>query len=441
MFSIRGFLMTALVTVIIVSGVLLLFGTYHTLYHELDEQYDAELVQSGRLMASFWRDGHMPDPSVARLDASEHRYQRYFVYQMWRQGSLVLASDGAPCDPLVRLEDIDEGGRYQEVGGWHAYAVPLSGDRWVVVAESDAARRSLVKNMAATVLVPYALSVPVVLLLIWLAVRRGLMPLTRLAGSVAARDADNLAPVPHRAVRELAPLTEAINSLLARLVDTLDREKRFTADAAHELRTLLMALRLHTENAIELADPQEVAHSLGQLRLAIDRATRTVEQLMTLSRLDPALSPRQFPRCHGDSVVRDTLALMLPLAEQFDHHLEADLEPDLDVLLPEEMLQIVLRNLIDNACRYSVRGSRIVVSGYRSGNQIVFLIIDGGPGLTPDEQLKFSGRFSRGRHDVAGAGLGLSIVERILALAGGSLSYRPATQELPAAAELRLPAA
>ncbi len=84
MFSIRGFLMTALVTVIIGSGVLLLFGTYHTLYHELDEQYDAELVQSGRLMASFWRDGHMPDPSVARLDASEHRYQRYFVYQMWR---------------------------------------------------------------------------------------------------------------------------------------------------------------------------------------------------------------------------------------------------------------------------------------------------------------------------------------------------------------------
>ncbi|MEO1894077.1 MAG: sensor histidine kinase, partial [Alcanivorax sp.] len=98
-------------------------------------------------------------------------------------------------------------------------------------------------------------------------------------------------------------------------------------------------------------------------------------------------------------------------------------------------------NLIDNACRYSARGSKIVVSGYRSGNQIVFLIIDGGPGLTPDEQLKFSGRFSRGRHDVAGAGLGLSIVERILALAGGSLSYRLATQELPAAAELRLPAA
>lgn len=441
MFSIRGFLMAALVTVIIVSGTLLVLGTYHTLYHELDEQYDAELVQSGRLMASFWRDGHTPDPAVARLEASEHRYQRYFVYQMWRRGQLVLASDGAPLDPLIPLEKDADGGRYMEIGDWHAYGVPLSGDRWVVVAESDGARRSLVKNMAGTVLVPYVLSVPVVLLLVWLAVRRGLMPLTRLARSVAARDADNLSPVPHRAVRELAPLTEAINSLLSRLVNTLDREKRFTADAAHELRTLLMALRLHTENAIEMTDPREVNASLGQLRLAIDRASRTVEQLMTLSRLDPALPPRQISQCHGDSVARDTLAIMLPLANQFGHHVEADLERGLEVRMPEDMFQIVLRNLIDNACRYSVPGSRITVSGFRSGAQIVFVITDGGPGLTPEEQLTFSGRFSRGRTDVAGSGLGLSIVERILSLVGGSLSYTPATSESPASAELRLPAA
>jgi len=441
MFSIRGFLMTALVSVIIVSGVLLVFGTYHTLYHELDEQYDAELVQSGRLMASFWRDGHMPDPTVARLEPSEHRYQRYFVYQMWRQGRLVLASDGAPLDPLMPLESADDGGRYMEIGDWHAYGVPLSGNRWVVVAESDTARRSLVKNMAGTVLVPYLLSVPVVLLLVWLAVRRGLMALTRLARSVAARDADNLTPVPHRAVRELAPLTEAINSLLSRLVNTLEREKRFTADAAHELRTLLMALRLHTENAIEFSDPREVADSLSQLRLAIDRASRTVEQLMILSRLDPALPPRTLSHCHGDSVARDTLAMMLPLANQFGHHVEADLERGLDVRVPEDMFQIVLRNLIDNACRYSPPASRITVSGYRSGEQVVFLITDGGPGLSPEEQVTFTGRFSRGRTDVAGSGLGLSIVERILGLVGGSLSYRPASPLLPAAAELRLPAA
>lgn len=441
MFSIRGFLMTALVTVIVSSGLLLLFGTYHTLYHELDEQYDAELVQSGRLMAAFWRDGHMPDPAVARLEASEHRYQRYFVYQMWRQGRLVLASDGAPLDPLIPLDDPGEGSRYMEVGGWHAYGVPLSGERWVVIAESDSARRSLVKNMAATVFTPYLLSVPIVLLLIWLAVRRGLMPLTRLTASVAARDADNLTPVPHRSVRELAPLTEAINSLLSRLVNTLDREKRFTADAAHELRTLLMALRLHAENAIELTDPREVSDSLSQLRLAIDRATRTVEQLMILSRLDPGVSSRQFSHCQGDSVARDTLALMLPLAEQFGQHMEADLERGLEVRLPEEMLQIVLRNLIDNACRYSPRGSRIVISGYRSAHQVVFVITDGGPGLSEEEQATFVGRFSRGRHDVAGAGLGLSIVERILSLVGGSLHYRRATAEKPAAAELHLPAA
>ncbi len=100
MFSIRRFLMLALVAVILGGGTLLGWGTYRTLYHELDEQYDAELVQSGRLIAAFWNEGHVPDPAVARLEESEHRYRRYFVYQLWDGGERVLASDGAPAIPF-----------------------------------------------------------------------------------------------------------------------------------------------------------------------------------------------------------------------------------------------------------------------------------------------------------------------------------------------------
>ncbi|UWN51066.1 Sensor protein QseC [Alcanivorax sp. ALC70] len=440
MFSIRRFLMLALVAVILGGGTLLGWGTYRTLYHELDEQYDAELVQSGRLMAAFWNEGHVPDPAVARLEDSEHRYRRYFVYQLWDGGERVLASDGAPHDPLLPLEDPAAGGRYREEGGWHAYAMPLPGDRWVVVAESDAARRSLVANMAATVLLPYVLSVPVILVLVWLAVRWGLGPLTRLARSVQQRDANNLAPLRHRAVRELAPLTEAINMLLARLVGTLEREKRFTADAAHELRTLLMALRLHADNAAQLSDPEEVSASLTQLRRAVDRASRTVEQLMNLSRLDPQAGAAEA-RCDVVAVARDCLALIAPLAEQRGQTVALDAPDRQAVALPAEVTDMLIRNLLDNACRYSPRGTAVGVRVRAAAGQVLVEVFDGGPGLTAEQQSRFTGRFSRGRQDVPGAGLGLSIVDRILTIYGGALRYRLRTEDQPAAAVMTLPAA
>ncbi|MBA4723144.1 MAG: sensor histidine kinase N-terminal domain-containing protein [Alcanivorax sp.] len=440
MFSIRRFLMTTLITLILGSGLLLVWGTYRTLYHEMDEQYDAELVQSGRLMAAFWRDGHPPEPEIAQLEPREHRYQRYFVYQLWRDGELVLASSGAPEQPLVPLESPRQGGRYREPEGWHVYALPLSGQRWVLVAESDKARRSLVSNTAIALLAPYVLSVPVILLLVWLAIRRGLGPLTRLARSVESRDADNLTPIRQRPVRELAPLTDAINTLLARLVNTLEREKRFTADAAHELRTLLMALRLHTDNAAELGDPDEVAASMSQLRKAVDRAARTVEQLLQLARLDPqAVSTRQ--RCDAAAVARDCVALVAPLAEQQGQAVTLSAPEAAEVGMPAEMVDMLMRNLLDNACRYSPPGTDVAVVITGGDDEVGVEIRDGGAGLTEEQYRRFSGRFSRGRQDVPGAGLGLSIVERILSIHGGALRFRPRSAEQPAVAILTLPAA
>ena len=229
--------------------------------------------------------------------------------------------------------------------------------------------------------------------------------------------------------------------MLARLVETLEREKRFTADAAHELRTLLMALRLHADNAVELSDPEDVAASMSQLRRAIDRASRTVEQLMVLGRLDPRSAPRTDECCDGAEVAREVLAIVEPLAMQHGHQVTSVLAPGLSISIPAEMLQMVLRNLLDNACRYSPPASRLALSGYRDGGEIVFVITDGGPGLTQTQQQRFSGRFSRGRHDVPGAGLGLSIVQRILDLYHGTLCFQLPAPDRPAAAEVRLPAA
>lgn len=438
-FSIRRFLVASILIVILGGGLLLGILTYRTIYHELDEQYDAELVQSAHLLAGFWQDGHPPETSLSALDSQESRYLRYFIYQLWQSGKLVSASEGSPESPLVAL---NERPHYEETKGWHAYSLPLSNNRWLILAESDYARHSMVKNVAGSLLAPYLISVPFVMLLVWLAIRLGLSPLSDLARSVSRRSTDNLTPLTGgKQVRELEPVKEAINALLQRLDAGIEREKRFTADAAHELRTLLMVLRLHAENARSLSDPQLRDESLQGLQEAVGRAERMLEQLLVLARLDPAQGPPEQGACADIlRVARDTLASLVPLGDRFNQQLVLCLEESLLVAMPEEALQLVLRNLIDNACRYASPGV-IQVNAERQGRQVSIEISDSGEGLSEEQWQRYRERFSRGHSDSDGAGLGLSIVNGLLSLYGGSLTYRKRCAQTPAAAIVLLPAA
>lgn len=438
-FSIRRFLVASLLMVIIGGGLLLAFLTYRTIYHELDEQYDAELVQSAHLLAGFWQDGHPPEASLSVLDSQESRYLRYFIYQLWQDGQLVSASEGYPVTPLVELQAHPH---YEETSGWHAYSLPLSNNRWLILAESDYARHSMVKNVAGSLLAPYLISVPFVMVLVWLAIRLGLSPLSDLVRSVSRRSPENLSPLSDgKKVRELEPVKEAINALLSRLEAGIDREKRFTADAAHELRTLLMVLQLHADNARTLPDPEQRDESLQKLQEAVGRAERMLEQLLVLARLDPAQGkPEHGGRADILRVARDTLASLVPLADRFHQQLELSLEQSLWADIPEEALQLVLRNLIDNACRYASPGV-IRVSAERCAEQIAIEVADSGEGLSEEQGQRYRERFSRGDAEVDGAGLGLSIVNGLLSLYGGSLNYRKRCAQTPAAAIVLLPAA
>ncbi|MEE3319682.1 MAG: ATP-binding protein [Pseudomonadota bacterium] len=436
--SIRRFLIASLLMVILGGGVLLAFLTYRTIYHELDEQYDAELVQSAHLLAGFWQDGHPPDASLSALDRQESRYLRYFIYQLWQGGKLVSASEGYPETPLVPLQKKP---LYTETKGWHAYSLPLTNERWLILAESDYARHSMVKNVAASLLMPYIISVPFVILLVWLAIRLGLSPISDLARSVSRRSPDNLSPLSDsRRVRELEPVKEAINALLLRLKAGIEREKRFTADAAHELRTLLMVLQLHADNARSLSDSEQREASLQKLQEAVGRAERMLEQLLVLARLDPAHgSPEHGASADILRVARDTLASLVPLGDRFQQQLELSLETSLWAKIPEEALQLVLRNLVDNACRYAAPGL-VRLSAEQQGDRIIIEVTDSGEGLSEGQWHRFGERFSRGHSDSEGAGLGLSIVNGLLSLYGGSLSYRKRCAQSPAAAIVVLPA-
>lgn len=299
----------------------------------------------------------------------------------------------------------------------------------------------MVQNLAASVLAPYLVSVPFIIALVWLSIHWGLSPLVVLAKSLSQRSPDNLAPLGGKPVRELEPVKKALNHLLARLEVGIEREKRFTADAAHELRTLLMVLRLHAENARNINDESQREASLLRLEDAVGRAERMLEQLLVLARLDPSLGPPKEGSCADVlTVARETVASLVPLGDRFHQQLEVGLSSPVWVAIPHEALQLVLRNLIDNACRYTPAGI-VTINAALEGGSVRVEVADSGEGLSHSQQQRYSERFSRGGSGKGeGAGLGLSIVGAILALYGGSLEYRQYQAGCPAAAIVTLPA-
>ena len=243
--------------------------------------------------------------------------------------------------------------------------------------------------------------------------------------------------------RELKPVAEALNHLLGRLEEALAREQRFTADAAHELRTLLAVRKLHSENARRLADPDEANHALEQLDAGVERATRMVNQLLALARLDPEEDVAISGPCVVAPVARQVLADVHPLASERGQHLELDEQAaGLRVRLREEALEILLRNLVENALRYSPGGGEVRVTIRRDGaGRVELEVRDDGEGVPPELAWRVRERFYRGTREGSGVGLGLAIVERILELAGGAITFEQRDGEHRARVRVTLPAA
>lgn len=445
MISIRRFLLVAIASVVIGTTVIVTLATYFRAYHEVDELFDAQLVQNARLIALLSSDkNYQLDPTVMHKSGPGHAYERYIAVQRWsNDGQLLLASESVPEKPLAAFEPGLSRTRIDDAQ-WHVFTQQLPNTEWLMVAEAGRARADLVRGSALAVVAPFLIAIPVLLLLVAAAIRRGLQPLSVLLASVRERDHHNLQPLDTAArnVRELAPLEMAINSLMMQLQDALSREQRFTADAAHELRTLLTVLKLHADNARTLKDPEEVRLSLLQLQAGVDRATRMVAQLLALARIDPQSHDALLQTTSVLPVVRQVLADLMPLAGKRAQSVLLDEAADTaNVALRSEALDILLRNLVENALRYSPSGSEVQVAVSRHAQSVDITVQDEGEGISAELSERVQERFFRGHHDSQGAGLGLSIVSRILQLAGGSLSFSPKAEGQSAHVVVTLPLA
>lgn len=281
-------------------------------------------------------------------------------------------------------------------------------------------RNEVAGEIAEQLLKPMLFALPALAVLLVVAIGFALMPLRQLARDVAARAPDRLDPLPIETLpTEVAPLVTRLNSLFADIIRALENERRFTADAAHELRTPLAALKAQAQVALASVDSDERRRALAQILVGCDRAAHLVEQLLTLARLDADPShPMQDLALRP--IAEEVLALSAGEAMAHDCDLvlhEGDAQVRGDALL----LQVLLRNLVDNALRHS-GATQIEVAVVQQGQRAVLSVNDNGRGIAADERERVRQRFYRSASaNSSGSGLGLSIVGRIAELHGGSI--------------------
>ncbi len=380
-----------------------------------------------RLAKSRMTAGHQTGPDstpttvvTGSIHSMHQEYEKNLRYQVWGgDGNLLLRSANAPDTSMTEAdgysETVDPDGRvWRHYGVWDVHR-----HFRIVVSEAHSLRNRLVRSIALHLASPLVLGLPVLILLLWFSISRGLNPLGLLTREIQIRKPDNLLPLDvGSAPGEVRPMVLALNELLQRVSHTLEGERRFTSNAAHELRTPLAAIQAQLHVARKAQGDAERQLALEQLQRGVERGIRLVGQMLTLARLDPDQRlPDAQPVDLGE-VTQAVCAELAPLALHRDQTLELRVEPGLP-LLPgnADMLSMLLSNLLDNAIRYTPVGGHIdvAVSHYLFG--LMIEVSDDGPGVEPALRERVFDRFYRiAGQDQPGTGLGLAICRRIAEL-------------------------
>ena len=391
--------------------------------HELDELLDSHLAQAAALLVVHQvgeiEEERAPDSPTL------HRYAPKVAFQVFHGGRLVVRSASAPERPMLDPARFSSGFRTIRIDGtaWRVFAAHGSErDVQVFVGEQVASRISILRAVLAGALWPLALALPLLALAVWWAVHRGTAPMRRLGQALATRRPQALEPVAlEGAPSEMAPMVEALNGLFDRIRALLEAERRFTADAAHELRTPLAAIRAQAQVARGEADDARRRHALDGVLEGCDRVTRLVDQLLTLARLESS-EVAIAGVVDLAAVAKRVVAELAPAAIAREQRVEFEGSPPAPVRGDETLLGVLVRNLVDNAVRYSPRGARVRVRIGRKADRVTLDVEDSGPGMAESDRRRLGERFFRvAGSGASGSGLGWSIVRRVAAVHGLAL--------------------
>ncbi|GJM07655.1 MAG: two-component sensor histidine kinase [marine bacterium B5-7] len=442
--SIRKFLLINLllsVTVVIIATAL---GNYYLAQRDVQRHIDSLLSQTAFAFQALINDdlttrnvdklqialNSIPEEirqfSHVNDDKRVKEYSNGLQFQVWsNQGKLLLHSPGAPTAALSNGIDGYTIKRLQGVP-WRVfttYSMPTGLS--IVVAERFNSHATLGHHITDDFIMIITITYPLLGFLIWIIIGRGLGSLNRVTREIANRAPSYLKAVDVQSVPiEIKPLVQELNNLLLRLRETLDREKRFSGDAAHELRTPLAALKTHVQVAMQSDDPQASKESLKKAMRGADRCTHIIAQLLTLSRLVPeANRGHDMSHVNLECVAKEVIAELVPVALDKNIELELCAEKLKSLINGNPIsLSILIRNLVDNAIRYTPEDGLVRIMLFDAANDVILRVQDNGPGIAPDLRARVFERFYRVLGNASpGSGLGLAIVQQIANLHGASV--------------------
>jgi len=400
--------------------------TYMDARHELDEVLDEHLEHAASLLLAQVKHELDEHGLAIGLVLELHKYSRRTAFQVWdKNHQLLLHSSNASQEPLTN-DATGFSSRIIQGHVWRVYSTwDDSGEYLISMAERMDVREDLAHGIAVNLLRPLLVTLPLLAILLWLAINNGLRPVVTLTREIGLREPDNLAPLDTgSAPKEIMPLIKRLNHLFARIGTSIENERRFTADAAHELRTPVAAIKAQTQVARSASSEAARVHALDNAVIGCDRATHLIEQLLTLARLDIATTDG-LEHCPLRAMTSEVMAELVPAALDKKVQLELMDGAEISINGLPALLRIMLRNLLDNAVRHTPEGTMVHVEIYQNGSPCI-AISDNGPGLPPEDLEKLSQRFYRPLGTAAdGSGLGLSIVRRIAEIHGAKLEFTP----------------
>lgn len=443
--SIRRVLLVNLLLSITITTSLTAIGNFFLDQKGIEHHLDAMLIQTGltiqTLMTNrFTREqinniqlqlDKVPERSLEfykaiSQDNQQPHYHEKFQFQVWtREKKLLMHSPNAPTVPL---SDFTAGlsEKYIHHRPWRVFTIAHAKfDATIVVAERYDIRSSLAHKMARDDIYIMILIYPLLGLLIWIVISRGLRSIKRVTHEVAHRAPTYLEPVDLKSVPvEIKPLIDELNKLFLRIQQGFEREKRFTADAAHELRTPLAGLRTHAELASR-SQTEERHKALKNVLKSVDRCSHIIHQLLTLSRMHPDVAILE-ETTQVNLVHEATEIIATSAADALAKNIEIELITDQKKALingSETALGILVRNLVDNAIRYTPENGQVRVTINTDLDTVVLKVEDNGPGIPAELRARVFERFYRVLGTkVSGSGLGLAIVQQIAKLHAGELT-------------------
>ena len=401
--------------------------SYQQARHEVQELMDGQMTRMARLMlAQVQEDAthlmNLPGFLAAQRGFRTSHSELTLEYQIGKpDGTVLVRSEGIPVDAFANALGFST--VIYENKPWRNLILETTDGAYrIQVAQSIRKRDKEALEISRKTTLPLAVVFPLLLVAIYFSVRRGLKPLDELAHDVSCRSPENLSLLPDEATpREVQPLVTALNRLIFRVNNSLENERRFTADAAHELRTPLAAVRIQTQVAMLSEDAEKRNHALAQALAGVDRSTRLVEQMLRLARLDPLARLLTPEKVDLAELVRDVVAGLRDASSATA--ITVDLDETVSLIDGDVgLLEIALRNLVDNSLRYSAPDSSVMVFLRSETVGLVMGVSDNGPGVKAEELPRLVERFYRGASVQAeGSGLGLTIVHRIAELHGARL--------------------